>query len=581
MFELQATEENCGTDVVILVDGSGSISTSDFGVSKNIAQTIASRFPDNHVNQISVVQFSGTATVHCPLTTDRSKCFKAIDSMPRMGGGTDFIKGVETCLECFYMTSRPDNHRQLWVITDGAFDKPSQQIHTMKQNGIVMTVIGIGEIVKPSLTNVASFGRCFSVNNFDQAFQLVTAADNNIFKNNVAIQVEQLNLHSWVKFGENLKFTATIVNIGRQPIEKGTTIVIKKTSYTRRFVHRMSEKLDVDESLVFDATLACIIKNDRLKAVERIPSYLEFELVTNHEQGRPYIEYGRWSLEWRFFRYEFLDLREKVNILLFGHQGSGKSSFVNSLLSTFSTRIKSLAYVARDSASVTKHFDKYVLKSEQTQKLLVDFFDIPGFEQDQLYRGQELEMIIEGCMPLRTELISETGQPKRMEFMDIAKRRSDTHEEHNRRIHVVVMMTSIANAMNEDQMERIATFYDRIRKKNRDVVLVATHVDEFPDQHERNKLLQTLQEGTRFETVFPLRNYIGSDRCKNFELERDIVRILSYCVNKAEDFMEREDDGLIVDKMRAITFYSTDSNPSKTRAIPVVKISDDNDNDNE
>lgn len=546
MQSLNVIDEPTGKDVVVLVDGSSSICLSDFQTAKNIAKAIVCRFVEDGQNQIGLVQFSLQAEVHCYLTDKHKVCYDAIESMHQMNRNTLIENGLIAARSCFSLSTKSRNEKQLWIITDGVYTEQPQETYNLKRKGVEIITIGIGEMNKDALDETASFNRSFRVSTFSSALELVLKDET--YLPAYGIQIRSVTMMP-CRFGDDICLNVTLENIGMHDIPDNSLLVVNKTPYTNRYLYTFDSLLRKGETKEISLRLISLLStDDRLGAIEKIPSNITFELSVD---GKPAsIERRMWALHWGLFRKEFDSCGSPVNVLLFGHQGSGKSSLVNTLYSTFSQRPRSIAYVARHASGVTKSFDRFTLETG-IKELPINFYDLPGFEQDKLYAGQEIEMMMQGVMPLHTQLVAEDGSPLKSDIHDLPSR--NNVEEFKRRIHVVVMVTSLANAANDQQMERMAKFYERIRKNQRDVILVATHIDEFPDHTEQREMLETLKEGTRFETVFPLRNYVASDRIKDFEIERNVMRIVATCLNKAEDFLQRERDGLIRDQLRIHT----------------------------
>lgn len=66
----------------------------------------------------------------------------------------------------------------------------------------------------------------------------------------------------------------------------------------------------------------------------------------------------------------YADLVSEVRILLVGPVGSGKSSFVNSVKSSFQGRLTRQAIVGSDESSITKQYKVYSIKDEKSKETL-------------------------------------------------------------------------------------------------------------------------------------------------------------------------------------------------------------------
>lgn len=107
-------------DVIIMVDGSSSISEEDFSKMKQLCAALAIRYKGAKT-QLGLVQFSGIAREEQCLTTDRALFDNKISAMAQLRHGTDILAGLKLCAQAFSHSSMPDNMKQLWIFTDGQY----------------------------------------------------------------------------------------------------------------------------------------------------------------------------------------------------------------------------------------------------------------------------------------------------------------------------------------------------------------------------------------------------------------------------------------------------------------------------
>ncbi len=120
------TIDACVLDLAIVLDGSGSVSATDFQFEKDFAKGIVDNLPlgDGSV-QVSVVQFSGFARVEVPLSGDASAVNTGIDNITQIDGSTDFQDAIQTAQQELSDNGRPGVARAIILQTDGDASVPS------------------------------------------------------------------------------------------------------------------------------------------------------------------------------------------------------------------------------------------------------------------------------------------------------------------------------------------------------------------------------------------------------------------------------------------------------------------------
>lgn len=129
-------------DLVIAVDGSGSIVATGFEVLKKYVKSLLSRYRTQYYGEdavkLGVVQFGNgvimedgktvsPAKMIQPLTFTMADVEAAVDGMVFMKGFTNMAQGFSSAESCFTLGGRRDAHSAVLVITDG---KPSFKFMT-------------------------------------------------------------------------------------------------------------------------------------------------------------------------------------------------------------------------------------------------------------------------------------------------------------------------------------------------------------------------------------------------------------------------------------------------------------------
>ena len=146
----------CPADVVLVVDRSGSIGTSNWPhviayVKDRVNRT---QFTGWDGNRMGVVAFSSAAEVVCPLTHEQDELMECIDAIVFTGGGTNTREAIDLAGQMQQGCNGTNRTRLIEVITDGVSNSPSatqSSAQQQKDQGIIMFAVGVGN---PSLTEL-------------------------------------------------------------------------------------------------------------------------------------------------------------------------------------------------------------------------------------------------------------------------------------------------------------------------------------------------------------------------------------------------------------------------------------------
>nr|CCJ09597.1 BSMP protein [Patella vulgata] len=146
-----ARDGTCGQqrfDVIALVDGSGSIATTDFQKIKTSLEMFPALLGLNGVDRrFGVAVFSNTATVPIPLSSDVTALMSDIASLQQPNGGTNTALGLTRVIQEFENFGIPENKQFIIVITDGMSNNMAATLAAAaqaKDMGINVFAIGVG-----------------------------------------------------------------------------------------------------------------------------------------------------------------------------------------------------------------------------------------------------------------------------------------------------------------------------------------------------------------------------------------------------------------------------------------------------
>lgn len=139
-----------GTDIVIALDISGSMSASDFEPSRFVAaKDVATKFVNTRANDnMGLVVFAGESLSLMPLTNDRAALANAIRQveMGELTDGTAIGDGLASAIN--RIASGKAKSKSIILLTDGTNNAgdvpPSTAAQIAKQKGIKVYTIGVG-----------------------------------------------------------------------------------------------------------------------------------------------------------------------------------------------------------------------------------------------------------------------------------------------------------------------------------------------------------------------------------------------------------------------------------------------------
>jgi Ca-activated chloride channel family protein len=142
------------TDVVLVIDTSGSMAATDLsptrlGAATSAAQSLIDALPDGA--RVGVVSFSQTASVVAPLTSDKTQADNALDTLSP-GGGTAIGDGLNAALN--QLAQRPADAQgqrppgMVILLSDGESNfgsTPASAAARAKQQGVQVDTVGVGQ----------------------------------------------------------------------------------------------------------------------------------------------------------------------------------------------------------------------------------------------------------------------------------------------------------------------------------------------------------------------------------------------------------------------------------------------------
>ncbi|NDJ62965.1 MAG: VWA domain-containing protein, partial [Chloroflexi bacterium] len=155
--EAQITQ--CGLDLVLSLDSSGSIDNTEFTEVRNFATGIVNGLPVQPGQaRVSVAQFSNGAQIEIGLSDDPVAVINTINTFPKAGGGTNLAAAIQVPQDEIVLNGRPTAARAIIVLTDGVGNiNPAAAANAAKAAGTFIFSVGVGSGVDvPTLNLMAS-----------------------------------------------------------------------------------------------------------------------------------------------------------------------------------------------------------------------------------------------------------------------------------------------------------------------------------------------------------------------------------------------------------------------------------------
>ena len=150
LVAFSSSTPDCPADIVLILDGSSSISSSSWSQLVSACTTLVSELGVSSAGaHVGVVQFSSSSStkLELPLTGDEPTALAKIKALIQAGGSTDTAAGLELTETELAKRGRSDVVRVAILITDGesnAGSNPVAVADRMKQNQTSLFGIGVG-----------------------------------------------------------------------------------------------------------------------------------------------------------------------------------------------------------------------------------------------------------------------------------------------------------------------------------------------------------------------------------------------------------------------------------------------------
>ncbi|TPX30317.1 hypothetical protein SmJEL517_g06099 [Synchytrium microbalum] len=525
-------------------------------------------FPAGGGNEFCVIQFSGTARMESDFSSDILAVSNSINNMGLMNGGTNVHAALQLVLEKIQMGGS-NGRTQVWIVTDGEYNggDPFNLSQSLRQSGVLTTVLGIGNIHQNGLDLVASFGRAFMAKDFNAAIDLVKSG---------RTQFEEVNLRASLlkesnRIAGRIPCQVEITNHTRTTIQADTRLIIAEDrKYFEKRQPRIGQTIERDETVTVKFELVPLPQfqcMDFRNALRAFPDSVSMRLVDGTAlNANPRVCEKAFCLPLDAFAQDLFDACiptvtspryyippvKSYNVSLMGRPGIGKSSFPATLQTALSIYPQpDILNTGRGSRS-THHFTQLPPDpNSPLSKILAVFFDTPGYEGNadatsSDYKGVYLPLLLAGLVPNNTELVRAglINGMFRLENIEFDQR-LPLEESWTRTIHVGVLFIH-ASSVGSDSLEYERNLAIEWTVKHNRVLLVAiTNIDQRSDEEVKGlPAIVSTDIGIDEQYIFPIKNYcaLRGNIEKNFDMDKMAFQLCHAILTGGATFLKRWPD---------------------------------------
>eukprot|EP01126_Amoeba_proteus_P010974 TRINITY_DN1434_c0_g2_i29.p1 TRINITY_DN1434_c0_g2~~TRINITY_DN1434_c0_g2_i29.p1 ORF type:complete len:472 (-),score=77.34 TRINITY_DN1434_c0_g2_i29:274-1689(-) len=336
--------------------------------------------------------------------------------------------------------------------------------------------------------------------------------------------------------GSPLELTVEILNTGSQIIPEKSYLVISGNSAFHKSVTILDSIIPVGEKKI----VAVILRpaNAGLEYLEENLFFSVFDserkkISSSQESASLSINMFIGDLiAWKPINCQnFTDLPNFANMLCYGRAGSGKTSFVNTVISALSAEDVSPGKVGGSTNHVTTAYSAYRFSRLSSYDIPIAFWDCWGTEDN--CDLKELEYMLEGQV---TEGTSMGTQEKPL---------IHSQESTDRITCVLLFIPQGSVLYDAADIENLANLCSLATKYNRMPIVIVSKIDEEPDEQVRAQMVQKIHGATALpiNRIFLFSQYpSGSTKNaqKHFEVDKLAYRIVLNCLKFTDYYLRAE-----------------------------------------
>lgn len=416
---LSALAQKDNNDIVIVIDGSASITEQDFSnVIKFCLRAMLTRFKlsvqsdqnnNTTCNRIALVQFSDTVKVEMNLSNSRFELNVAINRMIQLKQCTRTDLGIETAGILLVNSGNPTSTKTIIVLTDGGSSIPSATMdmatRAKDEYDIQIICIGIGQHI-----------------NIDEVRGIASPTHNYVIENMQSLE------RIFRQFVVPPRSPPSLEMRSRRTNSIYLNILYNETKYDYFEVQKL--KVDSQNALQYETAASIIPKRVQIRDLTPNTAYLmrvrvkygtnafsdwsdpvEFRTLQTTPDSR--LVASELALEQALrekrefiLNFRLTDLQQymfkTLKICLVGQLGAGKSSVINSFRKALGLNGWTVA-----TGSVGGHCTTRLCRDPLSEN--IDLFDTMGWTMTN-YSGNGMEMLLKGRLPLHVDMSGDFGE---------------------------------------------------------------------------------------------------------------------------------------------------------------------------
>jgi len=223
---------------------------------------------------------------------------------------------------------------------------------------------------------------------------------------------------------------------------------------------------------------------------------------------------------------------EFFNIMCFGLIGSGKSSFINTLLTSLTNCMQDIQSVGGSEDHVTKHLKLLQINSlPGFPQIRVNLWDTWGLEEN-TYTGNIFECFLNGLLPAGYEMDNMANKESAITNLE------NILSADKREVHGLLLFVPHSFLEVTEFIEQVKRNLKIAAASGRNALILVTKSDEIKLEADRVQIHKDVANKLKvpMKNVYMLRNYHDTNQ-KEFAIDKGAMTILFDILKKSQDFL--------------------------------------------
>lgn len=365
-------------------------------------------------------------------------------------------------------------------------------------------------------------------------------------------------------FSQPFELYLQIENIGDTVIRRDTVISIRDhylptlpaRNISSPFIQRPTEILrlrhDLDIGEKTNLTRV-IITPSKTARIQNLPGAFRLDMylppgIRRKDRKYVHLEHNAFKMGTEFFLGEIVNKKPPLdglwsyNILLFGVVGSGKSTGINTMMTSLSDRFRIIAIAAGKSKHITLGLSKYPVEEHVRGINMITFIDTMGLNSTN-YKEGEFSQILDGEVPEGYD-IYHNGKFVMKQTEKVEQHSSSNTiplHEFSKKPHVVLFFVTGSSLKDQMFIPNIEAKFTECTRRGMSPLLVITQVD-YASKHVIEKHRQDWLDKLSIagHQIFFLPAYLGISAEKDFAIDQPAFALLLQALNNAKDSVETQ-----------------------------------------